>query len=47
MKALIYCEIENIGRTGNLETARMTWLVLGIPVLSYVREFHTGYSVSI
>jgi len=39
MKAIIYCDMEPIGRTGNAETARMTWRFLGIPVLSYVREF--------
>lgn len=40
MKALIYCEMEAIGTAiSGTETARMTWRVLGLPVLSYIREF--------
>lgn len=40
MKAFIHCDMDPIGGTpGFLETARMTWRVFGIPVLSYVREF--------
>lgn len=40
MKALIYCDMEHIGRSmSGGETARMTWRIFGLPVLSYIREF--------
>lgn len=40
MKALIHCEMEPIGiSVSGTETARMTWRVLGLAVLSYIREF--------